>query len=360
MHPKSNEGSKYTVLVVDDEIDNVNLLKRTLRKDYDVIQATSGFEALDVLSNLDKEVALIISDQRMPGMTGTEFMSKTVETHPYAIRILLTGYSDIDAMIDGINKCELFQYVSKPWDPNELKVIVAKAIETYGLALTKNSLLKQLRELLYTTIRAISDALDEKDTYTHGHSRRVTLYALIIGRSMNLDRATLEKLQLAGLLHDIGKIGTPERILNKPGGLTHEEFNVIKDHPGKGKEILNNIKQLKDISLWLRHHHEKYDGTGYPDGLKGEEIPLPSRILAVADTYDAMTSDRSYRKGLPHDTAVAEIRRCASTQFDPMVVEIFLKKENFFRDAKDSIDPDETFNSYSALFAEEVIEQLHR
>lgn len=351
MQPKTSEGSKYTIVVVDDEVDNVNLVKRTLRREYDVICATSGYEALDMLTNIDKEVALIISDQRMPGMNGTEFLQKTVETHPYALKILLTGYSDVDAMIDGINKCELFHYVSKPWDPDDLKQLVGKAIENYVLTLTKNSLLKQLRDLLYTTIQAISEALDEKDTYTHGHSRRVTLYALILGRSLNLDKATLEKLQLAGLLHDIGKIGTPECILNKPGGLTHEEFTTIKKHPGKGKEILKNIKQLKDISSWLRSHHEKYDGSGYPDGLKGDEIPLPSRILSIADTYDAMTSDRSYRKGLSHETAVAEIVRCSNTQFDPMLVEVFLKKEKFFKEAKEAPDPEETFNSYAAIIS---------
>ncbi len=353
MQPKQKEGKKYTVLVVDDEIDNVSLLKRTLRREYDVLTATSGFEALDILASVDADVALIISDQRMPGMTGTEFITRTVDSFPNTLRILLTGYSDIDAMIDGINKCELFQYVTKPWDPTELKIVVGQAIDTYQLALTKKSLLKQLRELLYTTIQAISEALDEKDTYTHGHSKRVTLYALILGRAMNLDTATLEKLQLAGLLHDIGKIGTPERILNKPGGLTHEEFDVIKKHPRKGKDILKDIKQLKDISSWLRSHHEKYDGTGYPDSLKGEEIPLPARILAVADTYDAMTSDRSYRKGLPHEVALDEIKRCSNTQFDPMVVDVFMKKEKFFREAKEASDTDETFNEYAVIVPDE-------
>ncbi|MGD9579945.1 MAG: HD domain-containing phosphohydrolase [Vampirovibrionia bacterium] len=352
MHSKLTEGKKPTILVVDDEIDNVSLLKRTLRKEYNVLTATSGFEGLDILSSYEDEVALIISDQRMPGMTGTEFIEKSGEIQPAALSILLTGYSDIDAMIDGINKCELFQYVTKPWDPSELKVIVNQAIDNYQLSLTKKSLLKQLRELLYTTIQAISEALDEKDNYTHGHSKRVTLYSLILGRAMNLDTATLEKLQLAGLLHDIGKIGTPENILNKPGGLTHEEFDVIKKHPRKGKDILKNIKQLKEIAGWLRSHHEKFDGSGYPDALKGEEIPLPARILAVADTYDAMTSDRSYRKGLPHDVALEEIKRCAGTQFDPMVVDVFMKKEKFFREAKEASNTDQTFNEYAVIVPE--------
>lgn len=352
MQPKSTEGSKYTVLVVDDEVDNVDLLRRTLRKEYEVLCATSAFEALDLLASTKKEIALIISDQRMPGMTGTEFMARTRETHPWANRILLTGYSDINAMIDGINKCELYQYITKPWEPTELKTVVSTAIENYALTLKKYSLLEELRRLIYTTVQAVSEALDEKDTYTHGHSKRVTLYALILGRAMNLDNNTLERLHLAGLLHDIGKIGTPDRILNKPGGLTHEEFDTIKEHPGKGREILQDIRQLRDIACWLRSHHEKYDGTGYPDGLKGDEIPLPARILSVADTYDAMTSDRSYRKGLPHETAVQEIKRCSNTQFDPMIVDIFLKKESFFKEAKDTSDTNEAIKSYAAVVSE--------
>jgi len=349
MHQIESDGSKYTVVVVDDEIDNVNLLKRTLRKDYDVIGTTSGFEALEFLNNTDKNVAIIISDQRMPSMTGTEFLVKSIESHPYAIKMLLTAYSDIDAMIDGINKCELFQYITKPWEPMELKIILNRAVDAYKLSLIKNSLLKELSELLYTTIQAISGALDEKDAYTHGHSKRVTMYALILGKALNLDKTTLQKLQLAGLLHDIGKIGTPESILNKPGGLTHEEYNTIKKHPGDGRDILKGIKQLKEISFWLRSHHERHDGTGYPDQLRGEEIPLVSRILAVADTYDAMTSDRSYRKGLAHEIAVAEIKRCANTQFDPIVVEVFLKKEKFFKEIKDTCNVNDVFSAYSVI-----------
>ena len=353
MQSRNNMGSKYNILVVDDELDNVNLLKRTFRRDYNVLGATSGQEAMDILDSTDDDIALIISDQRMPGISGTDFMAQTMETHPHTVRILLTGYADIEAMIDGINKCELFQYVTKPWDPKELKIIVRKAVETYSLSLTKENLLKQLRELLYTTVQAVSDALDEKDKYTHGHSKRVTLYSLILGRALNLDKSMLEKLQLAGLLHDIGKIGTPESILNKAGGLTHEEFSVIQKHPSKGREILKKIKQLSDIAFWLRSHHEKYDGTGYPDNLKGEDIPLAARILAIADTYDAMTSDRSYRKGLPHEVAMAEIKRCSGTQFDPLIVEVFLKKEAFFKEAKEAAHSEETFNAYAAIVSDE-------
>lgn len=349
MHQKKNEGSRYTIVVVDDEIDNIDLLKRTLRKDFDVIGATNGIDALEILKTTDKEIAIIISDQRMPKMNGTEFLTKTIDTHPYAIKILLTAYSDLDAMIEGINKCELFHYLSKPWDPTELKMIINRALDAYKLALLKNSLLKELSELLYTTIQAISGALDEKDTYTHGHSKRVTMYALILGKALNLDKSTLQKLQLAGLLHDIGKIGTPESILNKPGGLTHEEYNTIKRHPGEGRDILKGIKQLKEIAFWLRSHHERHDGTGYPDQLKGDEIPLVSRILAVADTYDAMTSDRSYRKGLSHEIAVDEIKRCANNQFDPMIVDIFIKKEKYFNEARESFDIDDMFNIYSVI-----------
>jgi putative nucleotidyltransferase with HDIG domain len=147
---------------------------------------------------------------------------------------------------------------------------------------------------------------------------------------MGISENKLQNLQLAGLLHDIGKIGTPEYILNKPGKLTDAEFDRIKEHPERGANIIGNLKKLGEIIEWVRAHHERYDGNGYPDKKSGKEIPLGAAILAVADTYDAMTSDRSYRKGLPHEVAVNEIKRCSGSQFNPVVAEAFLKIEKEF------------------------------
>jgi len=343
----AKERLRHTILIVDDEEDNLQLLKRTLRRDYNILTAPDGHQALDILSKEGKNISLILSDQRMPNMTGTEFLSKTVNLYPNIIRMLLTGYSDVDAMIDGVNKCGLFQYMTKPFNPEELKDVVKSGINAYELTASKKALLFDLRELFFTTIKSISSALDAKDTYTHGHSLRVTLFSLIICKELNLDEEFTGEIETAGLLHDIGKIGVPENILCKPGKLTDEEFNIVKLHPERGKKILNGIKRLSEVAFWLNSHHERWDGYGYPQKLKGEDIPLAARILAIADTYDAMTSDRSYRKGLPHETALAEIKRCAGSQFDSNIVDAFVKVENIVRSA--TKEPEKYYEEYSIM-----------
>jgi len=343
----SNERIKHTILVVDDEENNLQLLKRTLRRKYNIITATNGLEALKIVEENGDNIALIISDQRMPQMTGTEFLSQISDKYPNIIKMLLTGYSDIDAMVEGVNKCQLFQYISKPFDLDELQIIIKNGINAYELTLSKQALLLDLRELFFTTIKSISSALDAKDAYTHGHSYRVTLYSLILSRELIKDVKMLEDIEIAGLLHDIGKIAVPENILCKPGKLTDEEYSTIKMHPSNGKRILNGIKKLKFISFWLSSHHERWDGRGYPQGVKGLEIPLPARILGVADTYDAMTSNRSYRKGLSHEIAAQEIKNCSGSQFDPEVVAVFEKVEHIFKAAME--DPVSYYNDYSVL-----------
>ena len=341
------ENEKHTILVVDDEKDNLDLLKRTLRQNYIIITASNGYEALEMVEKYGNEISAIISDQKMPQMTGTEFLAQTTEKYPYIVKMLLTGYTDIEAMIDGVNKCNLFQYITKPFDIEELKLITKNAINVYELTLSKNALLHDLKELFFTTVQSISSALDAKDTYTHGHSHRVTLYSLILAKELNLDKNLMEEIEIAGLLHDIGKIGVPEEILCKPGKLTDEEYGIIKLHPERGKKILNGIRQLNEVTVWVNLHHERWDGRGYPEGIKEFEIPLPARILAIADTYDAMTSNRSYRQGLPHEVAYEEIKRCAGSQFDPDIVEAFIRVECIFKEA--SINPDEFYKKYSIM-----------
>ncbi|EKE04767.1 MAG: sigma 54 response regulatory protein [uncultured bacterium] len=343
----AKEQIKHTILIVDDEVDNLQLLKRTLRRNYNIITASNGQEALGIVEQMGNDISLIVSDQRMPTMTGTEFLSRTLDKYPHIIKMLLTGYSDIDAMIDGVNKCQLFQYISKPFDTEEIQMIVKNGINAYELTLSKNALLQDLKELFFTTIKSISSALDAKDTYTHGHSYRVTLFSMILAKEMGLDEVLMEEIEMAGLLHDIGKIGVPESILSKPGKLTDEEYNIIKLHPERGKKILNGISKLNNVSFWLSCHHERWDGRGYPKNIKEKEIPLPARIIAIADTYDAMTSNRSYRQGLPHEVASEEIIRCAGSQFDPDVVKIFTQVEHLFKAAVE--DPVKLYEEYSVI-----------
>jgi len=338
---------KHTILIVDDELNNIQLLNRTLRSEFKVLTASNGAEAFEVLKNNLDEISMIISDHKMPIMSGTEFLEKANEIAPSVIKILLTGFSDIDILTDAVNKCNLFQYIMKPFDPEDLMNTVHNGIHKFDLMSSKSAILKDLRELFYKTIKSISSALDAKDPYTHGHSLRVTLYSLILGKELNLDDEMLEEIETAGLLHDIGKIGIPQNILCKPGRLTDDEFQVMRSHPKRSEDMVSNIKKLKSISNWLKCHHERWDGFGYPNGLKGEEIPLSARIIALADTYDAMTSTRSYRLALSHEDAINEIQKCAGSQFDPELAALFVKLGDKMNEAKEN--PEEIYEKYSFL-----------
>ncbi len=184
---------------------------------------------------------------------------------------------------------------------------------------------KDLQELFRSLVTVMVNILDAKSPWTKGHSVRVAMYAEEIGREMGLDEDETKTIHLAGMLHDIGKIGTYDYVLDKPAKLTDEEFAQVKKHPAKGAEILGGIKQLKHVIPLVRHHHERIDGKGYPDGLRGEDIPLGARIMHVADSFDSMTADRPYRPSPGMDYAISELKRCNGTQFDPQVVEVFLE-----------------------------------
>lgn len=338
---------RHTILAIDDEQNNLSLLNRTLKNNYNILLASSGQEALDIMEEHGSEISLIVSDQKMPIMEGTDFFRQIYEKYPDIVKILVTGHSNIDILVEAINECHLFQYVLKPFDPDHLCMIVESGIKKYELTSSKTQILQDLSELFYKTIKSIAFALDAKDKYTHGHSMRVTLYSLALAQMLNLSDELLEEIETTGLLHDIGKIAIPETILLKPGKLTPEEFEVIKTHPELGEKLVFGIEKLKLVSNWLKSHHERYDGNGYPDGLVGEDIPISSRIIAIADTYDAMTSDRSYRAALPHEVAIDEIRRCSGSQFDPKLAELFISISDEIMQIK--MNPDESYSKYSYL-----------
>jgi Response regulator containing a CheY-like receiver domain and an HD-GYP domain len=321
-----NTGRRHQILVVDDETANLRLLRRVLSRDYDVLEAASGQEGLDMLKAND--VSLIITDQRMPGMTGVEMLEESIHVLPNAIKILLTGYTDVQALIDAINEGHVYKYIPKPWDADELRLTVKRALESFELKERNEQLVSELKstmgeleELSMGTIRALADALDAKCDYTAGHSLRVSRIAVLIGKAMNLPNEDLRNIELGGILHDIGKIGVPESILWKPAKLTPEEREIMSKHPLMSAQIIGELRGMFQARLYVKHHHEYYDGSGYPDGLKGEDIPLGARIILVSDAYDAMTTDRPYRTALGHDKAVAELKKMSGTQFDPKVVE---------------------------------------
>jgi len=210
------------------------------------------------------------------------------------------------------------------FDNDDLEILQAFANQL-AIAIENANLYEELKETFYGTIEALAETIEKRDPYTGGHTKRVMNYSLLIGKAMGLSPKELENLKLAAILHDIGKIGIKDRVLLKEGKLTDEEALEMNMHPKYGAEILEHIKQLKDVIPGMRGHHERYDGSGYPDGLKGKEIPLFARIIAVADAYDAMTTDRPYRKGLPEEVAINELLRYAGKHFDPDIVRIFVE-----------------------------------
>lgn len=312
---------KLRVLLVDDEEDNLALLHRTLRHDFEILKTTSPLEGLKILD--ENPVDIVISDHKMEEMDGVEFLKRSYEKYPNSVRLLVTAYSDSSILIDAINYGKIYRYIRKPWDPAELLLIVKAAAEYFLLKKENNRLIYDLKELFYGTINAIMEALDAKDSFTLGRSRRVTFFSLKMAEEMQLLPYEVGKLELAGLLHDIGMIGVSEDVLNKTEALTPEEFEVIKKHVNYGVKILEDIKQLKGVIEIIKYHHERFDGTGYPHGLKGDEIHLNARIIAVADAYDSMVSNRSYREGLAHEDAMKRIEEQSGRQFDPQVVGVF-------------------------------------
>ncbi|MBK7745997.1 MAG: HD domain-containing protein [Candidatus Obscuribacter sp.] len=320
---------RHKILVVDDEVPNLRLLRRVLSPDHDILEATGGEEAVAILQK--ENISLIITDQRMPAMTGVQLLEESLKIRPDAIKILLTGYTDVQALIDAINAGHVYKYIPKPWDADELKLTVKRALEAFELKESNDKLvvelsgaLSELEMLSVGTIRALADALDAKCDYTAGHSLRVSRIAVLIGRQLGLTDEHLRDLELGGILHDIGKIGVPESILWKPDKLTEEEKSIMSRHPVKSAEIIGDLKGLKRAREYVKHHHEYYDGNGYPDGLSGETIPIGARIILVSDAYDAMTTDRPYRNAIGHVRAIEELKKLAGTQFDPNVVNALL------------------------------------
>lgn len=312
---------KYKVLIVDDEPDNLALLYRTLRGKYDIAQSTSPLKALDMLK--EEHFHCILSDHKMPEMDGVEFLKRSCEISPDTMRLLVTAYTDAGILIDAINYANIYRYIKKPYNPDELLLIVQNAIEYWQLKSDNSNLVQDLKELFAGTVTAIVEALDAKDSYTLGRSRRVTFYSVKIAKTLHLSETTVGKVELAGLLHDIGMIGISDDILSKVEKLTQEEYLEIQQHVNHSVRILDDIKQLSDVVDIIRYHHEFYDGNGYPYGKKGDDIPIGARIISVADAFDSMVTPKVYRQQILPSEALKKIKDEAGKQFDPVVVEAF-------------------------------------
>ncbi len=313
---------KYTLLVVDDEVDNLELLERTLRREYAVVTAQSAEDALERLPGLD--VDLIITDQRMPGMTGIQLLERASKTGSKALGIILTGYTDAQDLMDAINSGYVYRYITKPWEPEELKLTLKRALESIAMSRENSRLLRQLRENHFRVLATLVTALEAKDAYSAGHSHRVKDLCLALGEKLDLSPAELETLGEGALLHDIGEIGVREEVLNKPGKLTDEEFNHVKSHVRLAADMLSFVEDFADIIPIVQLHHERLDGSGYPFGLKGDNIPMLARILAVADTFDALISERPHRPALARHRAIAVVQQGRGREFDERVVDVLL------------------------------------
>ena len=312
---------KYKILIVDDEPDNLALLYRTLRGKYEIAKSTSPLQALEILKQ--EHFHCILSDHKMPEMDGVEFLKRSHDIAPDTMRLLVTAYTDAGILIDAINYAKIYRYIKKPYNPDELLLIVENALEYWQLKYDNSALVNDLKELFAGTITAIVEALDAKDSYTLGRSRRVTFYAVKMAKALHLSDTTVGKIELAGLLHDIGMIGVSDDILAKVEKLTQDEYDEIKKHVHHSVIIIDDIKQLADVVEIIKYHHEFYDGTGYPYAMKGEDIPIGSRIIAVADAFDSMVTPKVYRQQVVPSEALAKIKALVGVQFDPMVVEHF-------------------------------------
>jgi response regulator RpfG family c-di-GMP phosphodiesterase len=326
------------LLVVDDEAPILHALQRTFEAaGYEVCACSDPAEALDRLR--EKPYQVLSADYMMPGMTGAEFLAQARVLQPETVRILLTAAHDFSAAVDAINNGEIFRILAKPWNRVELLGTVRQAFDTYALreknrqltAIVQSqnaelaSLNKGLERLVDQRTTNLLDGmvavLDYRDTETQWHSRRVSRFTRRIAEQLGIrDAHELRTIEMGALLHDIGKIGVRDAVLLKPGPLDQDEWVEMREHPRLGWALLQRIEFLRDASVIVLQHQERYDGRGYPSGLRGEQIVIGARLFAVADTYDAITSDRPYRKAQAHDAAIAEMQRVSGTQLDPAAV----------------------------------------
>ncbi len=305
---------KTRVLVVDDEPLIVASLEFLLSEYWEVHGAHSADGAREVLRR--ENIAVVVADVRMPAETGVDLLAWCHEHHPSVIRILLTGFADIDAAIDAINRARAWYYVRKPWNNRELVMLLRRAIEFRAKEL-------ELQRNFQGTIRSLVVALEANHPYTCGHSTRVTAFTRHLGQLLDLGSRKLADFTLAAQLHDIGKIGVDSHYLDKAGELTEAEWADVRSHVDVGAHIIRQTGFLDHILPFAVSHHERLDGRGYPLGLSGAEIPLGGRIIAIADAFDAMASDRAYRRAMPVAAALAQLRAGAGTQFDGDLVELF-------------------------------------
>lgn len=324
------ESNGYKIIVVDDEQGIVDSLSIFLKRSgYNFTGLTNPLEAIERVRN--EHFDMMILDFMMDPIHGDEVVEDIRKFNKDLYILLLTGHKDLAPPLETIKRLEIQGYCEKSDKFDQLLLLIEsgiKSIEQMNTIKTINEQLhdknEELERAYLDTIGILRQTVEAKDPYTRGHSDRVSEYSVLIGKKLGLDENTLHILKIGGLFHDIGKIGIPDSILLKESKLSDEEYSQIKNHPMIGVHMLGDAAIFTDILPIVKHHHERYDGRGYPSQLVGDDIPYVARIAAVADTFDAMTSKRSYRDSLPIDVVRAEIERCSGTQFDPNIAKVFL------------------------------------
>lgn len=331
---------KEKILIIDDEMAPRESIRMVLKDRYAVSTAAGALEGLQYISQ--EPVDLVVMDIKMPKMDGITALQEIKKSYPDTEVVLLTAYASLETARDAI-RFGAFDYLLKPFDRNDILQVVEK-----GLARRRsNTVLKQERDILMDrasylekqvsearsnimmcyegTVKALILTIDAKDSYTHSHSNRVAILSTSIAASLGVPQQTIKEIKYAASIHDIGKIGIDENILKKNGRLTDDEYTEMRKHPAIGVRIVQSVPFLEDAIPVILYHHERYDGKGYPEGIKGEKIPMSARIVNVADAIDAMMSARPYRGALVMSSVMSELRDNAGTQFDPEIVDIILK-----------------------------------
>ena len=306
---------RETVLIVDDNRLTLDCLTHLLRDEQvEIITAHDAAEAIKQIRKQD--IALVISDNIMPGMSGLDFLSSLQVISPHTVKILMSAYADLSTVLAAINRSEVFRYVLKPWKDEEMLKVVREGLRRYRLIM---SMLKEDEDVL----RSLAQTIELKDPSTRGHCDRVAEFALMIADALELPKEVQREIKYGSWLHDCGKIGVSEVVLNRDRKLTDEEYELMKMHSFWGADVAAKANLSQVAQNIIYYHHERYDGTGYPKGLSGENIPLEARIVAVADVYDALINERPYRKGYPVDEAIRLMKEMQGGTFDPKIAELF-------------------------------------
>ena len=327
---ENNQNKNYRIIAVDDEegiIDSLSIFLR--RSGYDFVGVTNPQEAVERVKN--EHFDLMILDFIMTPIHGDQVVEEIRKFNKELYILLLTGHKDLAPPLDTIKRLDIQGYCEKSDKFDQLLLLIEsgiKSIAQMNQIKEINNKLKNTYDMLekayLESIQTLRYTVEAKDTYTRGHSDRVSEYSILIGKHIGLSNNDIKTLQIGGLFHDVGKLGVPDAILQKGSKLTDDEYSEIKNHPSIGAHILSTATIFKDVIPIVKHHHEKYDGSGYPGKLAGENIPYLARIAAIADSFDAMTSRRTYRDSLPLDIVINEFRKCKGTQFDPEITDVFL------------------------------------